>query len=423
MAIESPISVGIISRLQDAEVQTAAFFIVGSLSLWIESPVIDLLATSTTLARSSASYWLLRRYTLLVIAWVTALHALVSATPLYWIVTLGILRIPQEVAEAAQPALIVMIPWSGFIGWRRFQQGVLIRYGYTRAVGVGTGIRMAAMLAVGIGLYLYSDLSGVVIASVALVASVVVEAIFVHAVSIPVIRERLLMAPAEEPKESKAGGRPEMAEPESMGPLFRFHMPLAVTTMVTLLTGPIVSAALARAPMSVLALASWQVAASLLFMHRTIVFALPEVVITLYRDAASRAMLRRFCIGVGLFSSGFLLVMAFSGGASWFFVHALGVDVADRLQMAWLAFLAGFLMPLLGAMQSYVRGMLTAHHLTMARLVAIVVALTVLIAMLWIGVWRGWTGVINAAAAMTVAMVAELAALVWLWRKGSRGDA
>ena len=52
MAIESPIAIIILSRLPGSEVATAAFLIMMGLALWIESPVIDMLSTSTTLARN-----------------------------------------------------------------------------------------------------------------------------------------------------------------------------------------------------------------------------------------------------------------------------------------------------------------------------------------------------------------------------------
>ncbi len=94
MSVEGPLSVALISRLPGAEVSTAAFQIMMGLALWLESPIIDLLSTSTTLAKSRQNYVQLSRFVWWLIATVTIAHALVAFTPLYWIVTRQIMGVP-----------------------------------------------------------------------------------------------------------------------------------------------------------------------------------------------------------------------------------------------------------------------------------------------------------------------------------------
>jgi progressive ankylosis protein len=408
MALEGPVSIGLISRLPNAQVNTAAFLVVMGLALWIESPVIDLLSTSTTLAKNRQHFVRLSGFVWWIIAWVTVLHALVSATPVYGWLTGSVLNIPEPVARAAQPALIIMIPWSAFIGWRRYLQGILIRYRETRLIGMGTLLRVCTMLGTGSLLYWFMRWPGTMVAASALMASVIAEAIFVHVASRATIKKEFVYAP----------DTPDVP-PLQYGKLLAFHLPLTATTMVMFLGNPSVSWALAQSPGKVLAMASYQVASSLLFLYRTIVFALPEVVITLYKDADTARVLRNFCIIVGAGASAALVLSWVVGLDQFIFTRILGAD-RETAAMARLAFIAGAALPLIGALQSYVRGMLTAHHLTAVRFLAVGVSIAVLLGMLTLGVHLRWTGVLNAAAGLTTALIVELGVLAWALKVGLR---
>jgi len=408
MAVESPISVAIISRLPNARIDTAAFLVLMSVSLWIESPVIDLLATSTTLALDPTRILLLRRFTLWLMLLSCAVHALVALTPLFDWLAYRVLGLDAVVGEALRVPLAIMIPWSACIGWRRFLQGVLIRHHRTRLISVGTALRVATIAIVGFSLAAAGSLPGVQIVALGLVASVFVEAVFVHWVS----RETLRSVGSF----TEVGGKEESSPRLSLRRLIAFHAPLTATTLVLLSASPIVSAALARAPDAILAMAGFQVSLTLLWMLRTIVFALPEVVITLYRDAESARVLRRFCIVIGAWCTVAMLVVTLSGFDRWFFIHVLATD-EPTAATAHVALLASALLPLIGALQSYVRGVLTVHHMTVARLSAVAVGLVTLGLALWIGVTAEWPGVISSAIAVTVSLAAELWVLVEAWRR------
>jgi hypothetical protein len=396
MALEGPVSVSMISRLAEPKINTAAFLVLMSLSLWIESPVIDLLSTSTTLAKSRQSYLQIRRFVFYVMVWVTVLHAAIVLTPIYDLVTHNLLRLPEAVRQAARPALAIMIPWSACIGWRRYLQGILIRYGQTRWVGAGTFVRMAVMSVSAISLALTVRISSVEIAAIALMASVAAEAAFAHWASRPVLRAHFL----------KDNDEPEL----SMRRLCQFHFPLTLTTMVMFIAQPMVSAALAQSPDKVLAMASWQVAFTVMWMLRAAVYALPEVVITLAKDAQSQEAMRKFCLRTGLYSSGLLLLLWLSGLAHWVFRNVVGAE-PDTAQMATFAFGLGALLPLIGAIQSYLRGLLTLQHLTSSRLYAIGVSISVMAAALYLGTALQWPGVVTAASALTISLLAELGIL------------
>lgn len=410
MAVEAPVCQSLISRLSEAKVNSAAMLVVMSLSIWIESPVIDLLSTSTTLAKGKRSYETIRRFTMLMMAAVTVAHGLIAFTPLYWLLTRTILLIPLEVAEAARPGLMIMTPWSAFIGWRRYHQGLMISRGETKMIGFGTLSRVLTVSLLVLVFYLVATYAGLTIpsiamASIALVTSVAVESCFVHVAAKPIVREHF----------SRPSDYDE-ANPLSYRRLAKFHFPLTATTMVMLVGGPLVSATLSRAPDNVLVMAGWQVAMTLTFLHRTVVFALPEVVITLYRDEQSKAALRRFCVSVGLIASGLMPLLALLTLDRFFFARIVGAE-PDVVFQAHLAYLAGMAMPFLGALQSLLRGLLTKHHRTIARLRAMFVGIGSLCAGLYFITWAGLAGVVSASLVLMGAILVELFSLWLSWRQ------
>ncbi len=393
-------------------------------------------STSTTLAKDRQCYLQIRRYVFLLIGWVTVAHAFFVLTPLYWWVMLRLLSIPREVAIDARFGLYLMIPWAGFIGWRRYLQGILIRFHRTRLISVGTFIRVCALTGVGWSLYFFSRLPPIVIAGAALLSSVVSESIFIHFAARNTLRREFEGSePADTDVDEQGFAPSELAEsalldasiPDeaprdgalTMKRLVAFHLPLTATTMVALVGTPMISAALSHAKNPELNLASWQVVATLIWLCRTIEFALPEVIITLYKDAASARKLRHFSIGVGLIIAGTMALAALTGADRWFFGQVLGED-PPTVAMAHLGFLFGITLPLIGSQQNYIKGMLTAHHLTTARFMSSLVSFSTLLLMLVGSVALGFSGVVGAAVSLNVALLSEVLVLFTFWRSGVR---
>ena len=98
------------------------------------------------------------------------------------------------------------------------------------------------------------------------------------------------------------------------------------------------------------------------------------------------------------------------------------VTQADAVvaQGAHQAFLACSFLPFLSAASSYVKGILTALKVTMARLKATVVSIGVLGLVLFVGVQLKWPGVVTAAVAVSMSLLADLAVMVvHLWSRSS----
>lgn len=404
MAVEAPVCSRVISSNQSgAAVNLAAYQIFFTLAMWFESPVIDLLSTSTTLVKGRLTHGKLRSFTLGLMGWVTAIHALVALTPIFSWICGAILKVEPHVAEVARPGFIAMLPWSAAIGWRRYLQGILIRNGQTRSVGMGTLVRVGTVLTAAFGLSQVPNLSPSVLVGLVLVAGVTAEAVFIHWASREAVHRTDLI-------EDRAEG-----EALDYGKLFRFHIPLTLTTLVSLCGPASVAAAIDRLANPVATLAAFQLTNNLLWMLRSFTYALPEVVITLYRDATTDRALRKFSARVGILASAITGIFGLTGAAYYYFNGPLKAP-SDVARIAAYGILLGFAMPSIAAAQSYFRGILTAHHLTTSRFVATGVGIGVLIVGLIIGIQMRGNGMLVAIAAPSAAMVAELAVLAAFWR-------
>lgn len=362
MSMETPLAISILSRTRDEVLNTAAYLPMMAISFFIEGPVIDLLATTTTFGKSRFSYRRLRTFCLWVMLWCTVIHAVVALTPVYSWVVVGWLGLKPDLVEALRPALVWMIPWSALIGWRRFRQGILIRSGETRPIGIGTILRATTIFGVGFMLG-HGSLPGIQAIAIALVASVGIEAIFVHFASLRVVRTELVDSIEEDHEPGFLSTRFLLA----------FHVPLALTTMLNLSSMQLAAKTLSQTQNSAQTMAAWQTAASLVFLHRALTFALPEMVIALANDGGRERILRRFCVGIGISLSGLMLLLWASGAAHWILVTLLG-STAQVARMAELAFVASASLPILTAYSSYFRGLLTLGRLTRFRLIAMAVS-------------------------------------------------
>lgn len=405
MSLESPVVAYFIAQLPDSQVNFAAIGVMFVVAFWIESPVIGLLSTATALAIDRQHYLVLRTYVIGLIILVTAVGAIVALTPLYDVIMRGLLGVPIDVADAARPALIIMIPWSGFIGWRRYTQGILIRYGKTYVVGIGTTLRLIGVAGIGYWLYAFTALPGAWVAAFAILGSVILESLFTHVLARSLIRQVF----------SSQSATGEL-EPLTFKELNRFHLPLTMSTMLWLLGRPIITWGLARSHNPTLSLAAWEPAGNTMFIFRAPGMALPEVVIALQRTKETAKALFSFCAQVGFYCSLVVATFAFSPVAFLALHDGLGIEYEVSALavdgMRW-----SVLIPLLGGLQSFYRGMLAKYRQTRAMTTSMALYVVATLISVRIVVAGGAIDVRSAAVCLTVAMAAELVMLWYLWRK------
>ena len=402
MGLELPAVSAVMARLAEPEIHLAAYGgVVFPISLLIEAPVIMLLAASTALSKDWNAYRFLRRFMLQLACSLTLLHILVAFTPLYDVIVIGVLGVPDEIVEPARMGLRLMTPWTAAIAVRRFQQGLLIRFGHTRAVGIGTAVRLSANGMVLILGLLVEDIPGIVVATAAVSLGVMSEALFIHIRVQPMVR--ILRDQSTVSTDSL-----------TLNQLLTFYLPLAITPLLTLLALPIGSAALSRMPRALDSLAVWPVLAGLSFTMRSFGLAYQEVVVALIDRPGAVKTLRRFAEILGVATSGLLLVVASTPLATVWFADVAGLSpelTALGASAIWLA----IFMPALSVIESFFQGMLVQSRQTKAIIQAVIIYLfmnsTILVAGTYYGQVSGlYVGVI-------AVVLGHSLQSFWLWKR------
>lgn len=429
MMLEGPTVQGAMGRLAAPELHLAAWGLTMSLSLLIESPVIMLLATAIALVQDADSYHALRRFMLTLAGACTLLTALIAFTPLFDLIAGGIMGQPLPIVAAARPAMQIMLLWTAAIAWRRFYQGVLVRYGQTRRVSWGTAVRLSVVVCVATALSALHRVPGVQVGAYALMAAVIAEAFATTLFALPIIRGQGAGFRSQGlEKEEKKRRREEKTEtnqstiynpqsstdssfilhPSSLSQreIWKFHAPLAATTLLTLLAQPMTAAALARLPNKTATLAVWPVVSMLLLVMRGWGLALQEITVSQAKNPASHAPLRRFTLLVGLTTTLATALIAFTPLLNVYVGSILHLP-PDLHQMARIGIGAGVLLPLLSSLSAWAGGLIVAKGQTHHRYKGMGLNLGTHITLLFFGVGLRLPGIWVAAGAFTAAALAE----------------
>lgn len=384
----------------DYKTSAAGILLIMGLSIWIESPVIDLLSTSTTLGTSRERWVALSKWTWIMMATVCSVHALVAFTPLFDMVTGQVMGVERDITNASRLAFQIMTPWSALVGWRRYLHGIMIKHGHTKPVSYGTVSRLVALCSVGFVLLRFTGIHGLTAVGIAMVAAIFTETMFIHFASRPTIK--------------RLPSRPE--ERISIRELASFHLPLTASTLVMLSSPVLVTRSLARGEDQKTNLAAWQTAFTVMWMFRSVTFALPEAVISLYSPGHGERVLKKFCLTMGVGLSGIMVLAHLVNLDGFCFTHFFNAST-ETSQIARQAFLACSILPLASAMMAYYRGVLTAHHVTVARLTAIAASIAALFIGLEAAILAGVVGVLVPSIGLTVAQFVENVTLSSLLRK------
>ena len=217
LTVEQPILAAVVARSVDAKVQLAAWGLAFSLILVLSAPSISMLAASTALSRDRESYRRGRGYMLWLCVGLTSAHFLLAYTPLFDLVVLQLIAPPPEIVEPVRTGVRILLPFIPSLAIRRFQYGVLIRCDQTRALSVGTLLRLVLEVALALGLYWLARWDGITVATTAITAGVMFEAVYATMRVRPVLRNNLLtVLPGERPL--------------TVHRFMRLYLPLVLTT-------------------------------------------------------------------------------------------------------------------------------------------------------------------------------------------------
>jgi len=403
MGAELPLLSAVVARLENPDIHLAAYSgIVFPLALVIESPIIMLLTAATALGRDLNAYHKLWRLTNLLGLALTALHMLLAFTPLYDWVARSLIGAPEEIIEPGRIGLQIMTPWTWAIGYRRFHQGVLIRFGHAGAVGWGTAMRLLAdvvVLGIGFALHKYS---GIVVATSAVAVGVLAEAVYIRWRF-----QRVLTGPLAE----ATGPAITMRE------VVLFYLPIAFAPTIGLLGQPILTGAMSRLDAPTLTLAVWPTLNSLIFMLRAAGIAYTEVVVALLDRPEGRAQLFRFTVLLSVVLSIPLLVLCLTPLIDVWFEKFIGLR-PELAAMGKTALWFAVALPAFTTWCCYFEGVLIHHKRSTPVTEAVVFYIVTLFTFLYFTVTAQSQPGLNAAvSAMTLGGLAQM---LWLgWR--SRG--
>ena len=271
MALEGPYVAAIVARMPEAARGLAAFGVATSLAWLIESPIMMLLSASAALVRDRASYVALRRFAHILNALVTLGMIVLALPPVFSLVARAI-GLPEDIARLAHMATASMILWPAAIGYRRFYQGILVRHHLTRRVAYGTVVRLTTMSITAAVLAFVFKLPGALVGALALLSGVILEAFASRHMARHLVRS---IVASDAVAEGTLLRQREIA---------RFYFPLALTSILSMALGPLVTFGLGRGTAPIESLAVWPVVNSMVFLFRSGGVAFQEVGIALDSD-------------------------------------------------------------------------------------------------------------------------------------------
>ena len=350
MAAEGPFLAAIIARLADPKFNLAAHGIAFAFAVLVEAPVIMLMSASTALAKDAVSFKRLRTFTYALNGIVTATMLVLLLPPLFDRLMMGVLGLPPEVAHLTHGALLILIPWPGAIGYRRFYQGILIREGATRLVALGTALRLVTMSVTAVVLYVFVKPPGVYVGATALTLGVIVEA----------VASRWMARRAVRAVVNREPDTPLL----SYHRIIHFYYPLALTSVIGLAVQPMLTFFMGRAPSPLESLAVYPVVHALSFIFRAMGLSYQEVAIALMGDRFEHVRpLAVFATLLGLASSVGLGLVALTPLASVWYETISGLS-SELAQFAIPATIVLVPLPALSVLLSFQRALLVVGHNT-----------------------------------------------------------
>lgn len=405
MSIEGPFLSAVIARIVDAKYNLAAYGVAFSFALIIEAPVIMMMSASTALVKDNQSYLKLKRFAYGLNYVVTGIMLLFVFTPLFDLITKTFMNLPEEVRELTHLATILLIPWPGMIGYRRFYQGILIKNNLTRRVAYGTIIRLVSMAATALILYYFFDVPGVVVGAGALSAGVTAEGIASKLMALRILKEY-------------CADDKEYGEELDFKYIFNFYLPLALTSIITLAAHPTVTFFLGHSRQAINSLAVLPVLNALVFIFRSLGLSFQEVGIALMGEGSENYYkLRNFAAMLGVFVVACLGILAATPLANLWFEGVSGLS-AELAEFAESPLLIMVIMPALTILISFQRAVMVNFRKTKPVTIATGIEISGMVIVLLITIHSlNLIGIIAAAIAYVLGRLAANAYLMVPFRK------
>ncbi|HSW56672.1 MAG TPA: hypothetical protein VLH59_16440 [Ignavibacteriaceae bacterium] len=373
MSVEGPFLAALIARSSEPTFNLAAYGVAYSLALIIEAPIIMIMSASIALVKDSQSFYKLRNFTYAANGLITLVMLIVITPPVFYFITEDLIGLPVEVSTLTHIATIILIPWPGAIGYRRFYQGILINNNLTRRVAYGTIIRLLTMSLCAIILYISDFVEGVIVGAASLSFAVIMEAVAV----------RFMVKTTVKKIKSDVSSSGQILTYKEIN---KFYYPLALTSFIGLGVQPLVTFFVGQSRMAIESLAVLPVVTSFVFVFRALGLSYQEVIIALIGEKKEKFKpLLNFAIVLAVILVSVLALFAFTPLSDFWFITVSGLSepLAD---FAHLPLMILFFFPALTVLISIQRGVLVAAKNTkpitvgtITEFVAIVLSLIIFI--------------------------------------------
>jgi len=373
MSVEGPFLAALIARSSEPKFNLAAYGVAYSLALIIEAPIIMMMSASIALVKDSQTFYKLRNFTYAANGLITLVMLIVITPPVFYFITEDLIGLPVEVSTLTHLATIILIPWPGAIGYRRFYQGILINNNLTRRVAYGTIIRLLSMSLCATVLYISDFVEGVVVGAASLSFAVIMEAVAIRFM----VRTTVKKIKSEDSFPGQVLTYREIN---------KFYYPLALTSFIGLGVQPLVTFFVGQSRMALESLAVLPVVTSFVFVFRALGLSYQEVIIALVGEKKEKFKpLLNFAIVLAAILVAVPALFAFTPLADFWFITVSGLD-ESLADFARLPLMILFFFPALTVLISVQRGVLVAAKNTkpitagtIAEFVTIVIMLMILI--------------------------------------------
>jgi len=401
MALENPFLTAIIARLDDAKFNLAAFGVAFYFAIMIEAPIIMIMSAATALVKDRFSFHKLTRFTSFLNFVISLAMILTVIPPVFNFIGLKLLELPPQVAHLTQISLIFLAPWPAAIGFRRFYQGILIRFNLTRRVAYGTAVRLSSMAITALILFNYK-LQGAFIGAIALTTGVIFEAIAI----------RIMVHTS-----LKTLNNTELKKPKSRltyRTIIRFYYPLALTSMLALGIHPVVTFFMGRSRFSLESLAVLPVINAFVFIFRGVGLSFQEVGIALMGEKRSQYIqLRNFAAILGISLMTIMGLIAFTPLMRIWYQSLSGLSV-ELSAFSFLPTQILVLLPALTVLISFQRAILVQANYTSPITGATIIEVSIIALVLFLCI--SYFNLIGAVAASLAYLIGRITGNLYLIR-------
>lgn len=312
-----------LARLPSPEIYLSAFAVAKCLSQFLQSPVMMVRQTVTTLANDTESYYRVRKFMIILGVFVVLVFALFSLTGLAGWIFRNIMGIEGRILNESVTILKIftLIPVAMVV--RNFVQGIAIKFKKPSLITTATIIRIIFVSAVVIFIRKLSAIPGGIIAGSMLLSAGLIECIVV----LLGVKMRIgnILHRFETIQKSSVDVN---ANRVTNGFILKFFWPLAVTALINTLIIPVINAGLARTGTPEIAISSYAVAWALgmIFMSPLMMFhQIPLNFVEENNDFNIKSV-RRFAIYVGIVLSSCIAIMSFTSIGYYILRNLIGAS-------------------------------------------------------------------------------------------------